>query len=423
MNKKTWLRQNGLFSSFTDEQLDSIQNKFIEKNFEEGEIIVQEGSHSDSMFILTSGIVRVQKHIINGDPKQIAILIPGDTIGEIGILDNDSRSATCLCLSTTETLQISRNDFLQVLKDFPVIGIELARILARHIRSMNRKSQIAGEENIVVFFHDSQQMKNIMELAFKVCERSDQELHKQVKLLKTNEKRIEVYDVSTSDQDFVLDEAYSEKTNFRNWKENEISFINLNIENLLEKNNFVLVYLSQEHTGDWNSLSEYGSLFIDFTSSHKSRSLKTKMDYVVVNTTPVDETEFRFIVPKETEKHDQESFVNYILDLISKNRKIGIYIPTLSKHGESLPYHQSIDDSMQFMGKLFGGATCVEARGIWKTQDELLVDEKVFQVLSYTSSKALTDHVNGVISYAKNLKDNLEQDAIAVEIDGKLSII
>ena len=75
------------------------------------------------------------------------------------------------------------------------------------------------------------------------------------------------------------------------------------------------------------------------------------------------------------------------------------------------------------MGEKFGGATSSQARGVWNSDDSGIVSEVVHLVVSYTTEDDLNRFANEVIEFIKLLKDELQQEAMALEINKKMILV
>jgi len=80
------------------------------KGFNDGDVIITEGSPGDAFYILTEGQVRVTQ---NG--TEVARLRPSDYFGEIALLTDQPRRATVTSVGTTKCLKISRDKFFRVM--------------------------------------------------------------------------------------------------------------------------------------------------------------------------------------------------------------------------------------------------------------------------------------------------------------------
>lgn len=133
------LRKIHLFQGLTDDQLLQVAERFNEETYDTGEVILKQGEVADSFYIVYSGKVRVYRER-EGREQELAVLVPGDYFGEMEILGpRGARSASITALEATLVLQISGQNFGEVLKAFPSIkpNLEVAiasRKLARSIR-------------------------------------------------------------------------------------------------------------------------------------------------------------------------------------------------------------------------------------------------------------------------------------------------
>lgn len=70
-----------------------------------------------------------------------------------------------------------------------------------------------------------------------------------------------------------------------------------------------------------------------------------------------------------------------------------------------------------------GGATSTDAAGYWLSNSAGLVREKSTMIFAYCSEADLEKHIDHVVEYCEKLKAELKQDAIALELNGKMYFI
>ena len=80
------------------------------ETYQQGDVILEEGTHGSGVYILSSGKVQISK-IVQGKRVVLDILGPGDMFGEMSYLDPAPRSATATALEHT-VLEILDKDFL-----------------------------------------------------------------------------------------------------------------------------------------------------------------------------------------------------------------------------------------------------------------------------------------------------------------------
>jgi CRP/FNR family transcriptional regulator, cyclic AMP receptor protein len=105
-------------------------------------ILINQGSPSESVYIIESGVVEVLVETpdnTRGTP--LTYLGPGDIIGELGILNQEPRSATIRSVVDVYFREISRNDFMELLANLPGFGLYIALRLAE--RLANKTANLA----------------------------------------------------------------------------------------------------------------------------------------------------------------------------------------------------------------------------------------------------------------------------------------
>ena len=108
--------------------------------FESGQALCVEGEEGDEAFILISGEADVSIDSSNG-AAIVARLKPNDVVGELAILRDMPRNATVTAVTDVATLRIGKQDFLNLLKEFPEVSVEVMRALAE--RLVNTTTELA----------------------------------------------------------------------------------------------------------------------------------------------------------------------------------------------------------------------------------------------------------------------------------------
>ncbi|MFW6052258.1 MAG: Crp/Fnr family transcriptional regulator [Myxococcota bacterium] len=99
-----------------------------------GTILFREGEVGDRMFVLQSGKVRISKQGRDGD-KTLAILGPGEFLGEMAILNNKPRTGTAEVVEDARVLVIDGRTFEHMVLSNTEIAVRLIKKLARRLDS------------------------------------------------------------------------------------------------------------------------------------------------------------------------------------------------------------------------------------------------------------------------------------------------
>ena len=123
-----------LFSELSDDDLHAIAQVSMQHSFRKDNMVLIEEEVGSTMFIILEGRVKISRISDEGREVILSIMSEGDFFGEMSILDGQARSANVVTLEDSSILVIHREDFLQMLHDFPQIAINLLKELAHRLR-------------------------------------------------------------------------------------------------------------------------------------------------------------------------------------------------------------------------------------------------------------------------------------------------
>ncbi|MFI5957999.1 Crp/Fnr family transcriptional regulator [Cryptosporangium sp. NPDC051539] len=111
------------------------------RKFRRNEVLFHEGDPANSLHLIESGHVSVRVTTDAGDSVTLAIAGPGETVGELALLEADPskavRSATVTALEGCETLSLQRDRFDALRQQYPPMDRVLAQLLANQVRRLN----------------------------------------------------------------------------------------------------------------------------------------------------------------------------------------------------------------------------------------------------------------------------------------------
>jgi hypothetical protein len=115
--------------------------------------------------------------------------------------------------------------------------------------------------------------------------------------------------------------------------------------------------------------------------------------------------------------------VTGLVERLERTNSIGIFIPTTTEANQKANTQPQIDKTMEFMAKRFGGATCKVANGVWHSEKLGLIGEVVYIIHSYITQADMNRYLDEVVDFIKDLKNELAQEAMALEVNNKLTLI
>jgi CRP-like cAMP-binding protein len=133
------IRRVPLFSMLTNEQAQGIADAIVKRRFRRGEIIVEQGRKSNALFILLTGRARVLSADVRGREVILAVLQPGDYVGEMSLIDNEPHSATVRAEVQTDMLILGRAEFARCLPENSSLSYAIMRGLVQRLRNADRQ--------------------------------------------------------------------------------------------------------------------------------------------------------------------------------------------------------------------------------------------------------------------------------------------
>jgi CRP/FNR family cyclic AMP-dependent transcriptional regulator len=114
---------------------DTLSSKYGRK-VEAGEILFHAGDEGDEMFVIRSGAVRVYLEAA-GTEKTLAILGPGEFVGEMSLLNGKPRSADAVVHQDGELLVVKGPVLEEMIVHNTEIALRLIKRLASRLESMD----------------------------------------------------------------------------------------------------------------------------------------------------------------------------------------------------------------------------------------------------------------------------------------------
>ena len=140
LERVLFFKKTSLFRNVSAEKLIRLAEITQEASYEKGRIISAQGEISDHLYIVKSGILRVEKSV--GSVKKVLALIKsGEAYGEIGLFTQSPRSASAITDEKCELFIINRDSFKKFLLEVPDIAFSLLEVLSERLKK-------SGEELI-----------------------------------------------------------------------------------------------------------------------------------------------------------------------------------------------------------------------------------------------------------------------------------
>jgi CRP-like cAMP-binding protein len=138
---KNLLSDVAIFSGLNEKALEAFLGQAKRSAAPAGTIIAREGDTNECMFLIESGKVSIIKNFGSPNPVTLAELGPGQSFGEMCVLETLPRSATAKALVESNILNIPSSAFFKLYRQEPeqycVILLNIARDLSSRLRQLD----------------------------------------------------------------------------------------------------------------------------------------------------------------------------------------------------------------------------------------------------------------------------------------------
>ncbi len=132
-----YISQVPLFEGLDEAQQNSLRSKMGQTTLRRGEVLFEEGEPGNRLYIITEGKVKLGHTSTDGRENLLAVLGPGEIIGELTLFDPGPRSTTATAVSPVTLLHLDHADLNAILDTNPTMGKHMLRALARRLRRTN----------------------------------------------------------------------------------------------------------------------------------------------------------------------------------------------------------------------------------------------------------------------------------------------
>jgi CRP-like cAMP-binding protein len=131
---KAVLRGNLLLRGLAEATLDRIAALAIRRHYPKGTTVFRQGDAGDALYAVISGQVRISAASHDGREVFLSLMEPGDTFGEIAVIDGLERTAGAVAVADSSLFLIRRSDLLALMQREPAVAVHLLQVFCRRLR-------------------------------------------------------------------------------------------------------------------------------------------------------------------------------------------------------------------------------------------------------------------------------------------------
>src|SRR5438094_2746186 len=116
------LGSTALFKELSNQELELLAPALRSRAFTKGAYIFQEGDIGNALYVIHSGQVKISRMGAGGEEAVYAVLMPGDSFGEIALLSESTlRTADAQALARTQCVSLGRDTSVAFLDRRPTM--------------------------------------------------------------------------------------------------------------------------------------------------------------------------------------------------------------------------------------------------------------------------------------------------------------
>ena len=139
------LNRVSIFAPLSDEEIERLANASTTRIYAPGESIVRMGQEGNSMFVVISGVVKVQIPELTYQ-KTIGTLHENDFFGEMSLLTGEPRSATVVAHEESEVLRIDKSGLAPIFESNPVLVESISELVEERRALLAAQIEAHAEE-------------------------------------------------------------------------------------------------------------------------------------------------------------------------------------------------------------------------------------------------------------------------------------
>lgn len=138
-DKILYLKEVEIFKDLSVRELSAIASVTEEVSFPKGEIVIREGDQGETMYLIIRGEVSVIKGLGTEHQIELDRIGEGDYFGEMSLFEDIVRSAAISTEQETRLLVLHKQEFKEIVREYPQIALHICKVLSGRIRRLHKK--------------------------------------------------------------------------------------------------------------------------------------------------------------------------------------------------------------------------------------------------------------------------------------------
>lgn len=137
-----------IFHSLSNNELAKITKLVQHKYYKKGQLLLNEGEHSDTLYIIHSGKVKLLTLTVHGKEQILHLLTNGDFFGERNLFNKgEVNNFSAYALEDTKICLLSKKDFDEMMVANPEISIKLLKTIMDRLSHTEELAKILATKD------------------------------------------------------------------------------------------------------------------------------------------------------------------------------------------------------------------------------------------------------------------------------------
>jgi CRP/FNR family transcriptional regulator len=137
-----------LFEGVSPDAWEAIGKKLTRRDLAAEAVLFRQGDPADSVYFIKMGSVKIWKATEEGRVLTLDIRKPGDLFGESILFEKGEYPVSATCMERTLTCGMNRQNFEDLVMEYPRIGLAVIRNLSSRIEHLSEKMGALAEPSL-----------------------------------------------------------------------------------------------------------------------------------------------------------------------------------------------------------------------------------------------------------------------------------
>ena len=125
-----------IFEGMGVRELHAMAHVLTIETFKPGDVMIQENEENSALYLVVTGQVAIYEGYGSPEQRHKVTIGPGSFLGELSMFTRLPPNATCVAVEETQAYVLAHHHFVEIMKVYPQIGINLCRFFSMKCRSM-----------------------------------------------------------------------------------------------------------------------------------------------------------------------------------------------------------------------------------------------------------------------------------------------